>query len=49
VTQLCAFVALCLQKEPEERPTAVKLLEHPFITKYAGDDFDMASWVQAFI
>jgi len=47
--ELCAFVTACLQKEPEERLPAAKLLEHPFITKYAEDNFDMASWVTAFI
>lgn len=47
--ELCAFVAACLQKEPEERPTAQTLLEHPFITKYSKDTFDMAEWVQKLV
>lgn len=47
--ELCAFVTACLQKEPEERPTAQLLLEHPFITKYANDSFDMAAWVQSLV
>jgi len=45
--ELCAFVGACLQKEPEERPSVAKLLEHPFITKYADDTLDMAGWVQS--
>jgi len=47
--ELCAFVAACLQKEPEERPTAQLLLDHPFITKYANDTFDMSEWVQSLV
>jgi serine/threonine protein kinase len=47
--EFCAFVAACLQKEPEERPTATMLLEHPFIKKYANENFDIASWVQSLV
>jgi len=28
-----SFVAACLQKKPQDRPTAIKLLKHPFILK----------------
>ncbi|DBA02449.1 TPA: hypothetical protein N0F65_008663 [Lagenidium giganteum] len=32
------FVQLCLKINPEERPTAVKLLEHPFLKMYSPDE-----------
>lgn len=36
------FVAQCLHKIPEQRPTYAKLLEHPFITR--EHTVDMAAW-----
>jgi len=47
--ELCAFVSACLQKEPEERPTAQMLLVHPFITRYANATFNMAEWVLSLV
>jgi len=32
--EFCSFISECLQKEPEDRPTASLLLNHPFIKKY---------------
>jgi len=32
-TEFISFVAACLQKKPQDRPTALKLLKHPFILK----------------
>jgi len=31
--EFISFVAACLQKKPQERPSAIKLLKHPFILK----------------
>jgi len=31
--EFISFVAACLQKKPQDRPTALKLLKHPFILK----------------
>eukprot|EP01123_Difflugia_compressa_P001848 TRINITY_DN1232_c0_g1_i1.p1 TRINITY_DN1232_c0_g1~~TRINITY_DN1232_c0_g1_i1.p1 ORF type:complete len:459 (+),score=106.88 TRINITY_DN1232_c0_g1_i1:43-1419(+) len=31
--EFISFVAACLQKKPQDRPTAMKLLKHPFILK----------------
>lgn len=43
----CDFIERCLMKEPEQRPTAAKLLDHPFIQQYANDDqFDLGAWVR---
>ena len=32
------FVRLCLQRDPAHRPTASKLLEHPFVRDARMDD-----------
>ncbi|KAG1211502.1 hypothetical protein G6F35_010477 [Rhizopus arrhizus] len=40
------FVAACLQKDPNKRPTYAELLEHPFIKKYEDADIDMAKWAK---
>jgi hypothetical protein len=35
-----------LTKQPEARPTAARLLDHPFIKKHEGDDFDVGAWMR---
>ncbi|KAG0756992.1 hypothetical protein G6F57_010771 [Rhizopus arrhizus] len=44
--EACDFVAACLQKDPNKRPTYAELLEHPFIKKYEDVDVAMAKWAQ---
>ncbi|KAG1054111.1 hypothetical protein G6F43_003856 [Rhizopus delemar] len=44
--EACDFVAACLQKDPNKRPTYAELLEHPFIKKYEDVDIDMAKWAK---
>lgn len=38
------FIAACLHKEANKRPSYGELLEHPFIKKYENADVDMAAW-----
>ncbi|EIW69968.1 hypothetical protein TREMEDRAFT_30196 [Tremella mesenterica DSM 1558] len=39
------FVAKCLLKDPNARPTYAQLLQHPFLLADQNADIDMASWV----
>lgn len=39
------FVAKCLLKDPNARPTYAQLLEHPFLLADKDSDVDMAAWV----
>jgi len=41
------FIGQCLQKDPEERPSAIELQSHPFIKKYADDDFNMEEYLNS--
>lgn len=41
------FITRCLQKNLEERPNYVTLLEHPFITRAKTLDIDMAAYVSS--
>lgn len=43
--ELCDFVELMLQRDPAGRPTAPKLLEHPFLQLHRGSD-DLVDMVQ---
>lgn len=40
------FVALCLQKIPERRPTYSKLLEHPWLVKYRKVEVGMSQYIK---
>ncbi|KAH7532467.1 hypothetical protein FEM48_Zijuj04G0023000 [Ziziphus jujuba var. spinosa] len=46
-SEFCSFIETCLQKNPDDRPTAEQLLSHPFITKYEDGQIDLASFVQS--
>lgn len=40
------FIAKCLVKEDDDRPTPAELLNHPFIVKSKGQEVDFSSWVR---
>ncbi|KIR35796.1 STE/STE7 protein kinase [Cryptococcus deuterogattii MMRL2647] len=40
------FVAKCLEKDPNRRPTYAQLLEHPFLLADKGAEVDMVGWVE---
>ncbi|WWC65142.1 uncharacterized protein I303_107756 [Kwoniella dejecticola CBS 10117] len=41
------FVAKCLMKDPNQRPTYAQLLEHPFLVADKDAEVDMVGWVNA--
>ncbi|WRT70593.1 uncharacterized protein IL334_007591 [Kwoniella shivajii] len=41
------FVAKCLEKDPNRRPTYAQLLEHPFLVADKEAEVDMVGWVAA--
>ncbi|WWC92181.1 uncharacterized protein L201_007135 [Kwoniella dendrophila CBS 6074] len=41
------FVAKCLLKDPNQRPTYAQLLEHPFLVADKDAEVDMVGWVNA--
>ncbi|KAI8142755.1 kinase-like domain-containing protein [Fennellomyces sp. T-0311] len=40
------FVAVCLIKNPHDRPGPGRMLEHPFIKKWEDVPMDLATWVK---
>lgn len=42
-TEMVQFVGNCLEKEPAQRPTAVSLLNHPFLSR-AGPEREVAEF-----
>ncbi|CDS12215.1 hypothetical protein LRAMOSA04410 [Lichtheimia ramosa] len=40
------FVAVCLIKDPQERPGPARMLEHPFIKRWENVPMDVATWVK---
>ncbi|CEP16851.1 hypothetical protein [Parasitella parasitica] len=47
ITDECKnFVAICLTKDPNYRPTPARMLEHPFILKWQNIDMDLGQWVK---
>ncbi|KAL9538228.1 hypothetical protein MBANPS3_011092 [Mucor bainieri] len=40
------FVAVCLTKDPNYRPTPARMLQHPFIAKWTNVHMDLGQWVK---
>ncbi|KAG0743027.1 hypothetical protein G6F57_003039 [Rhizopus arrhizus] len=40
------FVAICLTKDPNYRPTPARMLQHPFISKWEHVHMDLGQWVK---
>ncbi|KAI3951073.1 hypothetical protein MKW92_039560 [Papaver armeniacum] len=45
--EFCTFIDACLLKDADARPTAEQLLSHPFITRYASAEVDLAAFVRS--
>lgn len=45
--EFCTFIDACLLKDANVRPTAEQLLSHPFITRYASAEVDLAAFVRS--
>jgi len=45
------FISLCLCKDPEQRYTATKLLNHAFITKYKApsEGMNLSNWISSVV
>lgn len=41
-----SFVDVCLEKDPTKRPSAVELMQHPFITKHEQDNTSLLGFIQ---
>lgn len=39
--EFCAFISACIQKDPQERMSALDLLTHPYIRKFEDKDIDL--------
>ncbi|KAJ4950362.1 hypothetical protein NE237_027194 [Protea cynaroides] len=42
--EFCSFISACVQKDPEDRQAARKLMEHPFITMYEDLNGELAAY-----
>lgn len=40
-----SFIAECLRKDPLKRPSAVDLLEHPFVIKHSSGSEALTAWI----
>ncbi|BEI83286.1 hypothetical protein CcaverHIS002_0311540 [Cutaneotrichosporon cavernicola] len=40
------FMALCLTRDPTERPKPAELLDHPFIVRIEGKNIKMDKWIE---
>ncbi|KAL8158676.1 hypothetical protein V2J09_000213 [Rumex salicifolius] len=42
--EFCSFISACLQKDPKNRMSTVRLLEHPFLNMYDDLEVDLAAY-----
>jgi hypothetical protein len=47
--ELRSFCQSCLQKRPEERPTALALLSHPFVLRHRTEIVDTAAFMRSVV